>query len=177
MLSAHGEVREWFIREVLKTSVGFFPTVGPNPTLTAVMPKEQIQPPSPDQNREAVREYKGFLEFYSETGTEGGFWAFQDERFIFPPNDTFRHEQYSYEGLHVLENGDRLTIYSPDAKEVVWEGEISLKPYHIFTEDAFGVWIHADQEGVDRKTWAKWFFESYPAKLIAHPKSTTTSQS
>ena len=25
---------------------------------------------------------KGVLTFHTETGTEGGFWAFQDERFI-----------------------------------------------------------------------------------------------
>ena len=34
---------------------------------------------------------RGVLEFYSETGTEGGYWAFQDEKFI---------------GLPVQNNGD-----------------------------------------------------------------------
>ena len=26
--------------------------------------------------------YKGVLVFHSETGTEGGYWAFQDEKFM-----------------------------------------------------------------------------------------------
>jgi len=33
--------------------------------------------------------YKGFLEFYTETGTEGAYWAFQDERFINEKNSSY----------------------------------------------------------------------------------------
>jgi hypothetical protein len=156
---------------------------------------------------------RGLCHFHSETGTEGGYWAFQDSQFItknvpreyckkcgkyLDPQEwenlkvtrvlpltqevldgeepsecpEGQHEReigdsWSYEGLHVLENGDHLTIYSPeDSDEIVWQGTISLRQHPLFTENASGLWIHADQKGVDRETWATWFFKGYPAKLI-----------
>lgn len=103
---------------------------------------------------------RGVLHFHSETGTEGGYWAFQDERHITPNLTRFSckkcgaywdkghdpvgptaethpegescgwgepycapgahdfqlvsPEDWSYEGLHVLENGDKLTIFDKD---------------------------------------------------------------
>ncbi len=154
----------------------------------------------------------GRLHFHSEMGTEGGYWAIQDERFI-TPNTTYfsctkcgvvwdsavetevemsakistegifagqrfcspgEHtfelsppELWSYEGLYVLETGDVLTIYDKEqADKVVWEGVISLKQYPLFTENVDGWWIHADQEGVERLTWAAWFFGEHRATLI-----------
>ncbi|MEX2145176.1 MAG: hypothetical protein WD712_02255 [Candidatus Spechtbacterales bacterium] len=162
----------------------------------------------------------GVLHFFSETGSEGGYWAFQDNQFItenttifccskcfaywdksadsdspltvthaYPLEIVIEMEEkgttyedcppdehiwepvspdiWSYEGLHVLENDDTLIIYdkqNPD--DIVWQGDISLREYDLFTEHAFGMWIHADQRGVDRETWAMWFFEEYPAKLM-----------
>lgn len=107
---------------------------------------------------------KGILFFHSEMGTEGGFWAFQDEKFIH--SDGF----WSYKGLYILENGDKLIIYDKNNPEVVvWLGIISLKKHSVFTEAALGMWIHSDQEGISREEWAKFFFEEYPAELI--PKS------
>ena len=161
---------------------------------------------------------EGVCHFYSETGTEGGHWAFQDSQFITkhvlspyckkcgkyldpqkyknlkitkalpitretlggkePPEcPKGRHEReiiasWSYKGLHILENGDQLTIFSPDnPTQVVWSGTISLRQHPSFTEDAFGAWIHADQEGITRETWATYFFKEYPAKLIPIRKS------
>jgi len=160
---------------------------------------------------------KGVCHFFSETGTEGGDWAFQDERYIqknFPrgwckkcgkvlvpqsgpiqlvrvdqiTEETLRdgkvverpdcpdnnHEEdigdrWSYEGLHCLENGDSLTIYSKEnPNEVVWSGVIKLKNFPLFTEHASGLWIHADQMGIERETWAKWFFEGNPAILVVN---------
>lgn len=73
---------------------------------------------------------------------------------------------WDYDGLHVLENGDRLTIYHPDSKEEVWNGEIKLKRHKAFTEHASGMWIHADQVGIERDIWAEYFFGEYNAKLI-----------
>lgn len=210
-------------------------------------------------------EYKGILLFHSETGTEGGYWAMQDERFITPApeqtstkhcqkcgtlwtfagpnarpepvpqflyyrpgwtgpegqnyiggyfgsdewledgqtkfgdepdgsiNDVYTRTRnakareckenghawelweegpsWSYEGLHVLHDGDHLTVYSPDDKKhVVWEGEIKLKQHALFTEHAGGMWIHADQEGIDRETWAQMFFDGYPCRLVTRDK-------
>lgn len=176
------------------------------------------------------KELEGVLHFWSETGTEGGYWAFQDKNFITPnttyfvctkcgkpwdkeknpnglphkqteslvvdrlitldkivdelekgiepnfptecpPNkhdfQPFSKELWSYDGLHVLEDGDILTIYSKgDRTKIVWTGTIKLKQHPLFKKHAQGMWIHADQKGISRKIWAKWFFEGYPAKLI-----------
>lgn len=192
--------------------------------------------------------FKGVLTFHSETGTEGGYWAFQDEKFMGIENktrvctrcgrcwsagepqepkpfftywlhdprpnyldgyhyydepqdlplardesETFNirwtkrtndlalecyrkgHEgwkpmypdgMWSYEGLHVLQDGDQLTIFDKDdPKKVVWDGKISLRQFGLFTEDAQGMWIHAEQKGIDRETWSNWFFKEYPARL------------
>ncbi|MDP2598330.1 MAG: hypothetical protein Q8P49_00695 [Candidatus Liptonbacteria bacterium] len=107
---------------------------------------------------------RGVLHFWFETGTEGGHWAFQDARFISPDGI-----QWSHEGLRVLEDGDSLKIFSPgDPTKVVWSGTIELRAYPVFTEDVFGYWIHTDQAGIDRNTWADWFFNEYPAELTPH---------
>lgn len=157
--------------------------------------------------------FNGVCHFFSETGTEGGFWAFQDSQFITknvprpyckkcgkylepqkyenlkvvkvlpitqevldgkePPEcPEGQHERevndsWSYEGLRILKDGDHLTIYSKEnPDEIVWEGNIKLREHPLFTEDASGLWIHADQEGVDRETWARWFFDEHPAILV-----------
>lgn len=118
-----------------------------------------------ETNPEELLTYKGVCYFFSETGTEGGFWAFQDERFMKPAKDN-QQEQWSYDGLHVLKTGDGLRIFSPDNKDkVVWEGKISLKEYDSFKEDAGGLWIHSDQEGIDRNEWFEFFKREYPAEL------------
>jgi hypothetical protein len=211
--------------------------------------------------------YKGILTFHSETGTEGGYWAFQDAQFIglggheeefsctrcgriwdkkrdteepkpdftywvecdendrspeghrymssyrgfpewhddlplAPPHDhpteslnaTWTYEQnvrnreclehghqgwqpmypegvWSYEGLHVLKDGDHLVIRYPEdhpqAGHVAWEGDVDLQQHELFTEDADGMWIHADQRGEDRDTWSTMFFEEWPAELTS----------
>lgn len=195
---------------------------------------------NPSDKKEVI----GILHFWSETGTEGGYWALQDTDFIlkivpgwgffpgqkiFDINDPEREGSvieawkrnkwwkfwkpylslpdpnskygispneivlglikwddgsvekrksnqilvinWSYDGLHVLKDGDMLTIYSKeDPNEIVWSGTIKLKRHPIFTEDADGMWIHADQEGIDRETWANWFFGEHPAKLIKADK-------
>jgi hypothetical protein len=158
----------------------------------------------------AEEELRGILFFHSETGTEGGYWAFQDEKYIqhdvprgyckkcglwlrkqtgtvrvervIPLNEENiesvmktcklveppicsegEHEeeigdQWSYEGMHVLKDGDYLTIYDKnDPTKIVWQGTIKLKQYNCFTELTFGFWIHSDQVGVERETWARWF--------------------
>lgn len=103
----------------------------------------------------AHRPLRGTLHFFSETGTEGGYWAFQTKK------------SPAYDGLHVLENGDMLTIFSKEKpKKVIWSGIIALRTHKLFTRDASGHWIHADQEGIDRDIWARWFFDEHPAKLV-----------
>lgn len=159
---------------------------------------------------------EGVCHFFSETGTEGGHWAFQDARYISPNTTRFwcktcgvywdrsthpdgpqtddlpglvNHAgtpfcgpdahafelisptSWSYEGLHVLEDGDHLTIFDKDdPSKVVWDGLIELEQHPLFTEHASGMWIHADQRGVDRDTWSLWFFKEHPAKLVKAAK-------
>lgn len=111
-------------------------------------------------------ELKGVLHLWSETGTEGGYWAFQDERFIEPPTDDYPYAKWSYDGLHVLENGDELTIYHPETNKVVWQGQIDLQQHPLFTEyTTEGFWIHADQKNISREDWSKFFLREYPARL------------
>ncbi|OHA15077.1 MAG: hypothetical protein A3A10_01135 [Candidatus Tagabacteria bacterium RIFCSPLOWO2_01_FULL_42_9] len=108
----------------------------------------------------------GICTFHSETGTEGGYWAFQDGQFITKDAREIG-DFWSYEGLHILKDGDCLMIRSKNnPNEVVWSGTIKLHHYPPFTEDAFGHWIHADQESEDREAWARWFFDEYPATLV-----------
>ena len=100
---------------------------------------------------------KGRCYFFSETGTEGGYWAFQEDGC----------DPRSYDGLHILENGDRLTVFNPrNRKQKIWSGVISLKEYSPFAQAVFWHWIHADQKGIRREKWAQFFFKEYPAELI-----------
>jgi hypothetical protein len=118
---------------------------------------------------------RGKCHLHSETGTEGGHWALQDERFIEPPTPEWPHERWSYDGLNYLEDGDHLKIFDPEGS-IYWEGSIQLKRYPVFTEAVdvhdestganLGIWIHADQAGIDRKFWATPFFKEYRAELI-----------
>lgn len=109
--------------------------------------------------------YEGVLELFWETGTEGGYWALQDERFI--SNRGTEKESYSFEGLRILRDGDVLTIFSREDKaKVVWEGVISLQQRSSFEENVNGFRIHANQKGIEREKWAEWFFDKYPAKLV-----------
>lgn len=82
------------------------------------------------------------------------------------PSDSLLIERWSYEGLKVLANGDHLTIYDKIYHAPVWSGEIKLKQHKLFTESASGLWIHADQEGITRESWAQFFFDQLPATLV-----------
>ena len=80
-------------------------------------------------------------------------------------SDTLLVELWSYDGLHVLKNGDRLKVIHPTEKTIVWDGVIELKSFPVFTEHANGRWIHADQTGISRQEWSDFFFKKYPAQL------------
>lgn len=119
-------------------------------------------------------ELTGICFFFSETGTEGGYWAFQDSKYISPPRPDSTHESWSYKGSHILKNGDRLTIYDKiEPLKIVWSGIIALREYTPFQEHISNCWIHADQEGVKREHWAFYFFKNFPAKLIPAPEKTS----
>jgi hypothetical protein len=94
----------------------------------------------------------GSLYFYSETGTEGGHWAFQ--------KDGLR----GYQGMHLLGDGDHLKVFNEDGS-VRWEGVIRLQSYPPFKESAGNLWIHSDQVGVERQFWAEMFLQELKAEL------------
>ncbi len=126
----------------------------------------------------------GTLEFHSETGTEGGYWAFQENKFKHGPVKKcpwdpeecpviqgFSEEHYSYEGLHLLKDGDMLIVYEKDRTSILWSGEVALDEKPVFTVDVDGVWVHSLPKNVDSQKWAQWFFKNYPADLKKVPVS------
>jgi len=65
-----------------------------------------------------VREIHGIVFLFSETGTEGGWWAVQGDGYLQADGVHWR-----YEGMQLLEEGDALTIYADDGS-VLWYGII-----------------------------------------------------
>lgn len=59
----------------------------------------------------------GVCFLYSETGTEGGWWAMQEDGFA------DKDGSWSYEGLQILEEGDDFTVYAEDGS-VLFHGVI-----------------------------------------------------
>ena len=49
---------------------------------------------------------------------------------------------------------------------VAWQGYVRLRHYPALTEAALGMWIHADQRGVERDTWAAWFLQGRHARCV-----------
>jgi hypothetical protein len=140
---------------------------------------------------------KGVLEFFSETGTEGGYYQFMDtspefahsyEQPCWDSNDSMCPTRmtytsggpeyvgkrisdwhYRYEGLRSLKNGDHLKIWSKDKTEVVWEGEVELRRVDSWGPDGgtAGLRVHQKAVNMDEKKWLRWFVESLPAELTA----------
>lgn len=118
----------------------------------------------------------GVLEFFSETGTEGGWYSFMD----LSPEFAHNYEQpcwddprvgdcptrmtykggvspnyvdkrvsdwhYRYEGLRSLKNGDHLKIWSKDKTEVVWDGEIDLRSVNSWGADGGTLGLRVHQK-------------------------------
>ena len=93
-----------------------------------------------------------------------------------PPNEhdfqLISPENWSYDGLHRLKDGDWLIVYSKtEPKNVLWSGIIKLIPSTPSTGTIFKMFTPPEQEGVERKTWARWFIKSHPATLIPYKKN------
>lgn len=117
-------------------------------------------------SEEKNKELTGVCEFFTPTGTDGGDWAFHDNDGR-GPNGIY----WSYKGLHILKDGDRLTIFHPEKKnKILWSGVIRLKKYPMLYKTAYGFWISSEQTGTPPEKWVKWFFREYPAKLIPAKK-------
>lgn len=117
--------------------------------------QEHSQEPNQEPKSPSNTVIKGILSGFWETGTEGVLWSLEEEPFK------------GYEGLHILENGDHLTVYKPDGS-VLWQGIIDyeyesgyekypLNPQY-GQQAVFGMWVHGCQKGFAIEDWAHMFF-------------------
>ena len=111
----------------------------------------------------------GYCFLHSETGTEGGWWAMQEDGF---PSSDGIHQ--SYYGLRYLEEGDEFTVYGTDGS-VLWSGvihkdtETGKRPRQTFHNGKWGedpewqqqvvgcFWVHWVQAGIDPEKWGELF--------------------
>jgi hypothetical protein len=116
-----------------------------------------------------IKEMKGFCFLFSETGTEGGWWAMQEDGFM--DKDGIH---CSYDGLRTLEENDEFTVYDSDGN-VLWAGiihqdtKIGLQSHSVFRNGKWVVdntwkqqavdnmWVHWLQAGIDPKVWSELF--------------------
>lgn len=115
-----------------------------------------------------MKEMKGVCFLHSETGTEGGWWAMQEDGFVTEDGD------WRYEGMQCLEEGDDFTVFAEDGN-VLWHGIIRRDsktgriPRQIFRngkpvnsrnwkqQAVGGMWVHWVQRGMDPKAWGNLF--------------------
>lgn len=73
-------------------------------------------------------------------------------------------EQWSYDGLFILKDGDRLTTVAPDGTESAVT--VKLRKVELFTEDVAGMWLRkGEQEGVPLEEWARPFLDGWTGRL------------
>jgi len=74
--------------------------------------------------------------------------------------------------MHIIKNGDKLTIYSPDQSEVLWTSNVQLTSQHrVFGEhnpdivNVGGIIMHQTPPEEILADWKKFFSKEYPARL------------
>ena len=115
-----------------------------------------------------MKEMKGVCFLHSETGTEGGWWAIQEDGFA------DKDGNWSYEGLRCLEEGDDFTVFGDDGG-VLWHGIIHqdtktgavphrvIRKGKVVTDHSWkqqvvgGMWVHWIQKGMDPEAWGELF--------------------
>lgn len=133
------------------------PAAAAQPTIAASEPAQAPTQADAAQTPDAAP-ISGILEGFWETGTEGVLWSLCEE----PPR--------GYDGLHILENGDQLTVFNEDGS-VLWQGVIDLEyetGYRPFPQNpeygqqaALGYWVHGCQRGFAIDDWAYMFMGPY----------------
>ena len=111
---------------------------------------------------------KGVCFLFSETGTEGGWWAIQEDGFANPDGS------WKYEGLQYLKEGDDFTVYADDGS-VLFHGIIHMdqktgtRPRKMLRKGRLqnhptrkqqvvgGMWVHWVQQGMDPEEWGRLF--------------------
>jgi hypothetical protein len=105
--------------------------------------------------------------FFSETGTEGGWWAMQEDGYL---SEDGVH--WSYDDIRELKEGDDFTLYADDGS-VLWHSIIrqdkttGLIPRQVFRNGKLvnhrtwkqqvvgGMWVHWVQAGIDPEVWGR----------------------
>jgi hypothetical protein len=119
-----------------------------------------------------MKEMRGVCFLFSETGTEGGWGAIQEDGFVTEGEDEGGH--WSYAGLRILEEGDDFTVYGDDDR-VLFHGIIHqdtktgavprrvLRKGKVVTDLSrkqqvvAGMWVHWIQKGMDPEAWGELF--------------------
>jgi hypothetical protein len=115
-----------------------------------------------------IRETKGVCFLFSKTGTEGGWWAVQEDGF--ETEDGY----WKYEGLQYLQEGDDFTVYADDGSvlfhgiihrdtktgaiphQVIRKGKVVID--RTWKQQAVGgMWVHWVQKGMDPELWGDLF--------------------
>jgi hypothetical protein len=117
-----------------------------------------------------MKEMRGVCFLFSETGTEGGWWAIQEDGFLCEDGI-----HWKYEGLQYLKEGDDFTVYAEDGS-VLWHGIIHqdkktrMRARQVINkkgklvnsrtwkqQEVGGMWVHWLQAEIDPDAWADLF--------------------
>ncbi len=128
------------------------------------MQKDKPLESSGDQDKPGTIVYdvpiEGTLDWSYEPGSDGVRWAFTTD---------YSTATRPFQNLHILHDGDTLTIYAEDAS-VRWSGVISLEydtGWRTFThrgepdfgqQEVGGFWVNGVQRGWALADWADLFF-------------------
>jgi hypothetical protein len=117
-----------------------------------------------------MKEIKAVCFLFSETGTEGGSWAVQEDGFITPDGD------WRYEGIQLLQEGDDFTVYAEDGgilfngiirrdtkteaipRQILRNGRLENDPKRK-RQAVGGMWVRWVQKGMDPEAWGRLFDE------------------
>lgn len=119
---------------------------------------------------EETKTIYGYLEPFAEQGTEGIVWC------VYDPSQNTADGKQSYDGLHLLEKGDLLKIFTDESRKgLAWEGTIDFdyeaekEPIegfaHLVVQRVGGCTVNGVQKGVKPDTWFGYFVKSLPAEL------------
>ena len=113
-------------------------------------------------------EMRGVCFLFSETGTEGGWWAMQEDGFVTEDG------HWKYEGLQYLKEGDDFTVYADNGnvlfhdiirqdtrtgaipRQVIRGGKLVNHP-NCKQQVVAGMWVHWIQKGIDPEVWGQFF--------------------
>jgi len=115
-----------------------------------------------------MKEMKGVCFLHSETGTEGGWWAVQEDGFA----DNDGH--WTYDGLRYLEARDDFTVYADDGRVIFHDiirrdTRTGAIPHQVVRKGKLvnhrswkqqivaGMWVHWIQRGYDPEAWGELF--------------------